>query len=120
MNDPNQPAGGVQIPPPESIPTAVGRSPLLQRLSHEFINAQNSVERTVHEMRGKIRLAHERLGKALKSLETEGPGAQLDSLVGLHEEGAAIERLARLLEDQRELLESSVDSCRAVSRRRLQ
>lgn len=117
MSDINQPGGGVQIPPPDFGPT--GRSPLLQRLSHEFINAQNSVERTVHEMRAKIRLAHENLGQTLKSLETEGAAAQLDGLVGLHEDGAAIERLARLLEDQRELLESSIDSCRAVSRRRL-
>ena len=118
MSDVNQPGGGVEIPP--AGPAPAGRSPLLQRLSHEFINAQNSVERTVHERRGKIRLAHDRLGHALKSLENAGAGAELDGLVGLHEDGAAIERLARLLEDQRELLESSIDSCRAVSRRRLQ
>ena len=118
MSDINQPVGGTQIPSPAA--GTAGRTPLLQRLSHEFINAQNSVERTVHEMRAKIRLAHERLGQALNSLESDGAGASLDGLVGLHEDGAAIERLARLLEDQRELLESSIDSCRAVSRRRLQ
>jgi hypothetical protein len=92
---------------------------LAQRLSEEFINAQNSMERTVQELRLKSRALSDRLQQTISDLETARYSADVDQLVGLSEEAMGIERLGRLLVTQRELLEAALDNTRAVTRRRL-
>ena len=92
---------------------------LAQRLSEEFINAQNSMERTVQELRQKSRALSDRLHQTISDLETARYSADVDQLVGLSEEAMGIERLGRLLVTQRELLETALDNTRAVTRRRL-
>ena len=92
---------------------------LMQRLSEEFINAQNSIERTRLELTQKLRGLTERTTTALADLDEGGMGARVDALAGIGEESLAIERLGRLFEEQRELIESAVDDIRGVTRRRL-
>ena len=92
---------------------------LMQRLSEEFINAQNSIERTRQELTLRLRKLTERTQGALASLDQGGIGAEVDALAGIGEESLAIERLGRLFEEQRELIESAVDDIRGVTRRRL-
>ena len=93
--------------------------PLAQRLSNEFINAQNSMQVTVQELRQKCRGMNERLNMTLESLEADQSGANIDFLAGLSEQAMAAERLARLLVEQRELMEAAIDNTRAVTRRRV-
>ncbi len=97
--------------------SGVGTSNLMQRLSQEFISAQNSMDRTVLELRTKMRAMHQRLDVVLNELETQGVAAGVERLSGIGEEGLAVERLAKLLRDQREDIESGIDNVRACSRR---
>ena len=92
---------------------------LMQRLSEEFINAQNSIERTRQELAMRLRKLTERTQGAVEALDRGGIGAEVDALAGIGEESLAIERLGRLFEEQREMIESAVDSIRGVTRRRL-
>ena len=96
-----------------------GTGPLAQRLSEEFINAQNSIERTVQELRQRCRSLNEKMHRTLRELEVNQSGANVDLLAGFSEESMTVERLGRLLVDQRELLETAIDNTRAVTRRRL-
>ena len=93
--------------------------PLAQRLSNEFINAQNAMQITVQELRQKCRGMGERLNMTLSSLESDQSGANIDLLAGLSEQAMAAERLGRLLIEQRELIEAAIDNTRAVARRRV-
>ena len=92
---------------------------LMQRLSEEFINAQNSIERSRQELGLRLRGLNQRTDQALKALEADGIGASVESIAGIGEESLAIERMGRLFEEQRELIESAVDNIRCVTRRRL-
>ena len=107
----------VEARPPK--PGGSGNGPLAQRLSEEFINAQNSLERTVQELRQRCRALNERLHRTLRELEVNQSGANVDLIAGFSEESMTVERLGRLLVDQRELLETAIDNTRAVTRRRL-
>lgn len=102
---------------PVSGSNGVGTSNLMQRLSQEFITAQNSMDRTVLELRTKMRAIHQKLDVVLMELENQGVTAGVERLAGLGEEGLAVERLSRLLRDQRNDIESSIDNVRACSRR---
>ena len=93
--------------------------PLAQRLSTEFINAQNSMQMTIQELRQKCRGLNEKLTVALTSLERDQSGANIDMLAGISEEAMSAERLGRLLIEQRELMETAIDNTRAVTRRRV-
>tara|TARA_Y100000592_G_scaffold98127_1_gene170416 strand:+ start:301 stop:675 length:375 start_codon:yes stop_codon:yes gene_type:complete len=93
--------------------------PLAQRLSNEFINAQNAMQITVQELRAKCRGMNEKLNMTLASLETDQSGANIDMLAGISEQAMSAERLARLLVEQRELMEAAIDNTRAVARRRV-
>ena len=90
---------------------------LMQRLSQEFIAAQNSMDRTALELRTKIRSMHQKLDILLKELEEQGVTAGVERLAGIGEEGLAVERLSRLLRDQRNDIEAGIDNVRACSRR---
>ena len=92
---------------------------LARRLSEEFINAQNSLERTRLELLRRGRQMKARIDSAIDELEKKQGQASLADVVGLSEDAMGVERLARLLEDQRELIESAIDNTRAVTRRRL-
>ena len=100
-------------------PGGSGTGPLAQRLSEEFINAQNSIERTVQELRQRCRALNERMHRTLRELEINHSGANVDLLAGFSEDSQSVERLGRLLVDQRELLETAIDNTRAVTRSRL-
>ena len=93
--------------------------PLAQRLSTEFINAQNAMQMTVQELRQKCRGLNEKLTMTLAGLESDHSGANVDMLAGISEQAMAAERLGRLLVEQRELLETAIDNTRAVTRRRV-
>ena len=97
----------------------VHEGPLAQRLSTEFINAQNAMQITVQELRQKCRGLNEKLSRILTSLETDQSGANIDILAGISEEAMSAERLGRLLIEQRELMETAIDNTRAVTRRRV-
>ena len=97
----------------------VYEGPLAQRLSTEFINAQNAMQITVQELRQKCRGLNEKLSRTLTSLETDQSGANIDMLAGISEEAMSAERLGRLLVEQRELMETAIDNTRAVTRRRV-
>jgi len=103
------------IPPPETLDPSGDH--MFQRMSKDFIDAQQAVNRTVQELRVKVRNMYERLGHTLTELEHKGPEARLEPLAGLHEEGAAVERTARILSDQLEHLERGCDAVRGVSRK---
>ena len=97
--------------------SGVGTSSLMQRLSQEFISAQNSMDRTVLELRTKMRSIHQKLDVVLNELENNGVSAGVERLSGIGEEGLAVERLSRLLRDQRNDIEDGIDNVRACSRR---
>ena len=97
--------------------STVGSNQLMQRLSAEFITAQNSMDRTVMDLRTKMRAMGARINAVLAELENEGPTAGVGRLAGIGEEGLAIERLSRQLQSQKEDIEKSIDSARACSRR---
>ena len=103
------------ITPPDSLDPAGDN--MFQRMSKDFVDAQQTVGRTVQELRVKVRDMHDRLGHCLVELEHKGPEARLDPLIGLHEQGAAVERTARILAAQLESLERGCDAVRGVSRK---
>ena len=107
------PPADKKSPPPASA----GSNALMQRLSSEFISAQNSMDRTVTNLRTKMRAMGARLDHVLRQLEQEGPTAGVEQLAGIGEEGLAIERLARQLREQKEDIEKSIDAARTCSRR---
>lgn len=118
MSDTQNP-GNSPPPAPKSAPSpaSAGSNALMQRLSAEFITAQNSMDRTVTHLRTKLRAVGARVENVLIQLEQEGPTAGVDQLAGIGEEGLAIERLARQLREQQEAIEKSIDAARTCSRR---
>ena len=109
--------GNSPPPAPKNPPSSAGSNALMQRLSSEFISAQNSMDRTVTNLRTKMRAMGARLEHVLSQLEQEGPTAGVEQLAGIGEEGLAIERLARQLREQKEDIEKSIDAARTCSRR---
>ncbi len=116
MSDTPNP-GNSPPPAPKNPPSSAGSNALMQRLSSEFISAQNSMDRTVTNLRTKMRAMGARLEHVLSQLEQEGPTAGVEQLAGIGEEGLAIERLARQLREQKEDIEKSIDAARTCSRR---
>lgn len=108
------PMSGSGAPPGRG---ATGSDLLMQRLSAELISAQNSMDRTVMDLRTKMRSMIERLSYTLEELEQNGPTAGVARLGGIGEEGLAVERLSRQLKEQKEDIEKSIDAARACSRR---
>ena len=90
---------------------------MFRDMSQDFVQAQQSVNRTVNVLRSKMRVMHERLGRSLNALEVHGAGASLVELPGVHEDGVAVERISRQLQDQLESMERAYDTIRAVTRR---
>ena len=121
MSDPNDlnpgSAGPARETAARNTPGPDGSNRLMQRLSSEFITAQNSMERSVVELRAKLRASAERLRYVLEDLEENGLTARVDRLSGIGEEGMAIERLSRQLKEQKEDIEKSIDAARSCSRR---
>ena len=89
----------------------------MQRLSTEFITAQNYIHSTLTNMRTKMRAMGARIEHVLNQLEREGPTAGVEQLAGIGEEGLAVERLARQLREQKEDIEKSIDGAWACARR---
>ena len=94
-----------------------GSDLLIQRLSAELVSAQNSMDRTVMDLRTKMRSMIDRLSYTLEDLEQNGPTAGVGRVAGIGEEGLAVERLSRQLKEQKEDIERSIDAARACSRR---
>ena len=97
--------------------SSVGTTNLMQRLSQEFISAQNSMDRTVLELRTKMRSMNQKIETVLLELEENGVTAGVERLSGIGEEGLAVERLSKLLREQRNDIESGIDSVRSCARR---
>lgn len=117
MSDSGDPSNSPSAGTAKSRTASAGSNALMQRLSSEFISAQNSMDRTVTSLRTKLRATAARINHVLDSLEQEGPTAGVEHLAGIGEEGLAIERLARQLREQKEDIEKSIDSARTCSRR---
>lgn len=83
----------------------------------EFIDAQNAMEGTKHQLRAKLRSMRDRIDRHLQLLETEAipdPGQ-----VGtLHEEGAAVDRMSRVLAEQHNMLEDALGTVSRVASRK--
>jgi len=90
---------------------------IFRRLSVEFINAQNAVEGTKQQLRARLRSMRDRIDRHLQLLEAEGvpdPGQ-----VGtLHEEGAAVDRMSRVLAEQHNMLEDALGTVSRVAGRK--
>ena len=118
MSDTKNPSSSPPVEPRGSTaPPSAGSNALMQRLSSEFITAQNSMDRTVTNLRTKMRAMGARIEHVLNQLEREGPTAGVEQLAGIGEEGLAVERLARQLREQKEDIEKSIDAARACARR---